>query len=86
MYPLAFELEACIGKCIMGNWIKRLSLRIVDLFADWNSSSRDMKKFILHKWLSQNCVAGLTYIINGKADIEVWEKGKPYLAVGYYQL
>ena len=74
MYPLAFELEACIGKSIMGNWIKRLSVRIVDLFADWNSSSRDIKSLVLHKWLSQNCAAGLTYIITERLISKFEEK------------
>jgi hypothetical protein len=41
---------------------------------------------IIHKFLRQNSPAGLPYIIDGIAIIEVWEEGKPYLAVGYYTL
>ena len=41
---------------------------------------------ILHKYLRQNSAAGLPFIIDGIANIEVWDEGKPYVAVGYYKL
>jgi len=44
------------------------------------------KATFLHSWFSQNSTAGFPYITDGIADIEVWEEGKPYLAVGYYRL
>jgi len=42
--------------------------------------------FVLQNWLRQNSPFGFPYITDGIADIEVWEEGKPYLAVGYYRL
>jgi hypothetical protein len=46
----------------------------------------DRKCIILHKYLKQNSTAELPFIIDGTANIEVWEEGKPYLAVGYFKL
>jgi hypothetical protein len=37
---------------------------------------------ILHNYLRQNSAADLPFIIDGIANIEGWEEGKPYLAVG----
>jgi len=42
--------------------------------------------YFLHNWLSKNSTAGLPYITDGMANVEVWEERKPYLAVGYYKL
>jgi len=39
---------------------------------------------ILQKYLRQYSAAGLPYYIDGIANIEVWEEGKPYLAVCYF--
>lgn len=41
---------------------------------------------ILHKCLRQNSATEPPYIIDGITNIEVWEEGKPYLAVGYFKL
>jgi hypothetical protein len=41
---------------------------------------------MLHKYLRQNSAGGHSFIIDGMANIEVWEEGKPCLAVGYYKL
>jgi len=40
----------------------------------------------LHKYLRQNSAAELPFNIDGVANIEVWEEGKPYLAGGYFKL
>jgi hypothetical protein len=36
--------------------------------------------------MRQNSAAGLIYIKDGMSDIEVWEEGKPNLAVGCCKL
>ena len=41
---------------------------------------------ILHKYLTQNSAAGFLFIIDGIANIDVLEEGKPYLAYGYFKL
>jgi hypothetical protein len=38
--------------------------------------------FLLQNYLRQNSAAGLPCLLNRMANIEVWEEGKPYLAVG----
>jgi hypothetical protein len=42
--------------------------------------------FVLHKCLRKNSAAVLPYFLDGMADVEVWEEGKPHLAVGCYKL
>jgi hypothetical protein len=41
---------------------------------------------MLHKKLRQKSVSGFKNIIDGTADIELWEKGNPYMVFGYYML
>jgi len=37
---------------------------------------------LLHDYARQNSAAGLSCIIKRMPHIEVWEEGKPYLAIG----
>jgi hypothetical protein len=39
---------------------------------------------MLLKYLRQNSVSGFSYIIDGMANIEVWEEEKPCILFGYY--
>jgi hypothetical protein len=41
---------------------------------------------MLHKQLRQKSVSGLKNIIDGTADIELWEKENPYMVFSYYKL
>jgi hypothetical protein len=58
-----------------------LSVRRYYCFEEWSSCSIDKDIFVLHNQLRQNSAAGLLYITEGMADIEVWVEGKSYLAV-----
>jgi len=39
--------------------------------------STEATAFFLHNCLRQNSAAGLIEFIDGMADVEVWEEGKP---------